>query len=403
MFYLAFTFVVTLLGLKSIFPPKRGNKTHAVLIGTFHNANWMHAHVLPIIQANDGDVILVCDEVVTEFDGLTYLCPPKWLSNLVSRALSKFLWSIYAVFKYRPYLVMGYHIFPAAIIALVAARLGRAYAGYQVTAGELELVGGGWNAENPIMRMLGRDSKIVEKSVLSSVRQFDLVVVRGSRAKAYISASGYRRSLATITGSVEAPTRILPFAERQYDVGFVGRLAEYKRPDRLLNALAMTKKGGKSLRSIIIGDGPDLESLRSLSRSLGLEEDIDWAGKRHDVVELIGQARIFVLTSRWEGVSIALLEAMACGCVPVVSDVGDLSDVVSTDNGFILEENNLEGFSEAIRALLDNPPFWTELSQKSVQISEQTGSITEVSFRWRTALKELPEKRSMNTGGSGNE
>ncbi len=369
--------------------PARRGRQHIVLVGTFHNPNWMKAHVPPILNANGGNVVLVCDEPVAEFDGLTYACPPAWLSKIISRAGAKFIWTLKVCLKHRPYLVMGYHIFPAGVTALIAARLTGAFSGYQVTAGELELEGGGWNAENPVLTALGRPSIVVERAVDAAVNQFDLVVVRGSRALRYVTEHGMQGQTAVITGSVDMPPTTLGFEQRAYDIAFVGRLSEYKRPDRLLTIAAESRQSGQALRVLMVGDGPDADELKKLADTLGIASDVTWTGRRSDVLDLVATARLFVLPSRWEGVSIALLEAMGCGCVPVVSNVGDLADVVSKKNGAILDQDDIDGFRDKIQLFLSDAALWDGLSSASREIAEGKASVASVSDRWRSAFQSL--------------
>ena len=110
--------------LRAMLPPSsRELSGRILLIGTFDNANWFHAHVEPIVQSGHSDVILVSDEPVADLNGVTFCCPPRWASRLLPRAVSKLLWSIVAMRRHKPDLCMGYHIFPAGVIALIVGSL----------------------------------------------------------------------------------------------------------------------------------------------------------------------------------------------------------------------------------------------------------------------------------------
>ena len=98
---------------------------------------------------------------------------------------------------------------------------------------------------------------------------------------------------------------------------------------------------------------------------------------------------MFVLTSRWEGVSIAMLEAMAYGCVPVVSNVGDLEDFVDASTGHIFDEDNLSAFSRAISDLLSDANRWEELSESCRKRIDERSSKQAVSMRWGSVLASL--------------
>ena len=138
---------------------RRRHTGRIIVNGTFHNPNWFHAHITPLVQCGFGEVILVCDEPVADLPNLTYRCPPAWASRLFSRAGAKALWTLWQGIRHPADIFVGYHIFPSAVTALVCGRLTGARVVYQVTAGPLELEGGGWNAENKLMTALGRPSR----------------------------------------------------------------------------------------------------------------------------------------------------------------------------------------------------------------------------------------------------
>lgn len=98
-------------------------------------------------------------------------------------------------------------------------------------------------------------------------------------------------------------------------IGSVGRLVRQKRYDRLLRALAELPE---EVHCVIAGDGSDLESLRRLATELGIAPRVHRPGFRSDVADILDALEVFVISSDFEGMANAMLEAMAAG-VPVVS------------------------------------------------------------------------------------
>jgi glycosyltransferase involved in cell wall biosynthesis len=365
-----------------------GQRRGILLIGTFHNPNWLYAHVEPIARSGCGPVRLVCDEPVGDIPGVEYCCPPPWAQRVFSRAVAKLVWAIRAMRAGDIDFVMGYHVFPAGVIALVVARAWRLPAAFQVTSGELELEGGGWHAENRLLTALGGPSATIERAVVGMTREFDLLVVRGTRAQAWLRDAGCENAVALITGSVHCPERVPGFGERRHDVVFVGRLTEYKRPDRMVEVLRRLRQAGREFRALVIGDGPDRGELTQASREAGLEQCVTWAGQLADVPAHLLESRVFLLTSRWEGVSIAMLEAMACGCVPVVSDVGDLRDVVADgENGYVLPGDDIDGYVARLEALLSDRDHWERLSSSARATARQTAGKDVVARRWSETIE----------------
>jgi glycosyltransferase involved in cell wall biosynthesis len=285
---------------------------------------------------------------------------------------------------------MGYHILPCAVIALVAARLFGRPACYQVTSGPLELEGGGWHAENRLLTALGGPSEVIARLAADVLRAFESVVVRGHQAAAYVRRLGFERDLAIITGSVEPTVAWQDFAARPIDIAFVGRLTEYKRPDRFLAVVAAVVAELPAVRAVIIGDGPDAPALRADVAKRGLAANVEFLGQRADVDRLLAATKVFVLTSRWEGLSIAMLEAMAAGAVPVVADVGDLRDAIRQGvNGFVVPEGDIGAYAETTVLLLRQAEMWRACSMQAAELALARSGTDAVAELWRRQLRGL--------------
>lgn len=368
----------------------RLDQQRALVIGTFHNPNWYSAHITPLSQSGLGELLLIADGHVNPIKGVRLFIPPNWMCRIFSRAGAKFLYSLFVSIRMRPSLYIGYAIFPAATTALILARLFRGYSCFQLTSGALELAGGGFHAENRILSALGTPSAWVERLAHSLTRRFDLMIVRGSDAKEYVRSLGYTHQLDVITGSIEIPSPEAIAGPRDIDLIFVGRLTERKRPSRFLELTALVCREMPGTRATMVGDGPDFEALERYRSELGLVKSVALLGLRKDVAELVARSRVFVLTSRWEGVSIAMLEAMASGAIPVVNDVGDLADVVEHErNGFLVPDNEIEVASGHIVALLRDQALQEQLSSRARRTVIDRCSRSAVADRWRSSLTRL--------------
>lgn len=115
---------------------------------------------------------------------------------------------------------------------------------------------------------------------------------------------------------------------------YAGRLTAQKRVDLLLRAWAALP-GRRRLQSLllILGHGPQAAELAGLARALGVSRTVRFLGAVDDVAPFLPAADLFVLPSRAEGMSNALLEAMACGLPVVASDVGGTRDVLGHEEG----------------------------------------------------------------------
>ena len=367
---------------------KQPARTRRILtIGTFHNPNWFYAHLEPLARCSNSEIVLIADGHTGTIEGLTVISPNPLASRILSRAVAKLVWAFWYAARLRPDLYMGYAIFPAATSALILGRIFRRPACFQVTSGPLELEGGGYHAENQVLSALGRPSKWIERLAFELTRQFELLVVRGRRAERYIQDFGARNRIITITGSVEMPVEVPDVVSRPLDIVFVGRLTKRKRPDRFVAVIKGVAAQMPNVRASIVGEGPEMGDLRRQISELGLGRNITLMGMRHDVLEVLQQAKIFALTSRWEGVSIAMLEAMASGTIPVVSDVGDLRDVVrSGENGFVLDQDDIDGFANRVVELLQDNDRLTQFSDAARNTVLHQSSRAAVAEKWRHAL-----------------
>ncbi len=376
-----FTRLITLLPRYK----RKRNETpvnRVIVCVTIDNPNWFKAHIEPLARSDYGEIRLVCDEPVSSLPNLIYACPPLWMQKTFSRAGAKFVYTLWQGYKHPADLFMGYHIFPCALIALICARLLGSKAAYQVTSGITEIEGGGYGAENSVLKALGGNSLLVENISKAVIRQFDVIFVRGSSVKKYLMNLGYENQLEILTGSI-FPAPELMQTEREIDVVFVGRLAEIKQIDTLINAIAELLHSHPRIKVSIVGDGPELLRLEQLSSDLGTSQNIEFMGQRSDVSAILGKSKLFVLTSRSESVSIAMLEAMAMKTVPVVTKVGDLADYVeNAKTGYSIEVGDSNELANRVLNLLQDPVKREYLAENGQGFVMQRCTLSEISTYW---------------------
>lgn len=135
---------------------------------------------------------------------------------------------------------------------------------------------------------------------------------------------------------------------------FTGRLAKQKGLDTLIYALKRID-GKFSFELNILGEGSLFPALNRLVKGLGLSEKVFFSGIVDDVVRYLREADLFVLPSRYEGMSNALLEAMACGVPVIASDIPGNNDIIRDGyNGLLFEDNNVEFLAKTITVILGN-------------------------------------------------
>jgi len=281
---------------------------------------------------------------------------------------------------------MGYHIIPAGLSALIVGKLIGSATCYQMTGGPLEIVGGGFASESWLTANLGRPCPFLERLAIAVIGEFNTVVVRGHKARDFLLARHIKASVHIITGSVGDVAG--GNGDRCYDLAFVGRMAPIKQPDQFVETVAAVKQSAPGVRAVMVGEGPLLPLLQIQAVQAGVARQISFLGRRSDVCTILAQSKVFVLTSRSEGLSIAMLEAMAAGAVPVVADVGELGELVTHGtSGFLVQPNRINGYCDHILSLLSSEERWRQFSRAAAQAAGRC-SIEAVAERWRCCIGE---------------
>lgn len=138
---------------------------------------------------------------------------------------------------------------------------------------------------------------------------------------------------------------------------FVSRLAKEKNVAFLLNAFAKLSDRLGDTHVVIVGDGDERATLEQQARQLNLEERIHFAGTLSgvDLISAYRGSDVFIFASTSETQGMVVLEAMAAGLPVVAVDAPGVRDVVRDGvNGFLLPENDLDGFAAACEELLSN-------------------------------------------------
>lgn len=136
-----------------------------------------------------------------------------------------------------------------------------------------------------------------------------------------------------------------------YKIISVGRFVNQKGFDRLVEVQKKLIDNGYSTKIYIAGDGPLKNDINDLIVKYRLEKSIILLGKRRDVLDLLKQSDLFLLTSYYEGFPTVLLESLMCSLpivAPNVTGVNDIYKYIAPKGSFILTEDNIEGIYNGV-------------------------------------------------------
>jgi len=144
--------------------------------------------------------------------------------------------------------------------------------------------------------------------------------------------------------------------------------------DCLIKAIPLIREKHEKARFLIKGAGPLENYLRRLTQKLGVSDSVRFVGLvPHDkVAQYLSAADIYVSTCFVDSTSVSLLEAMACGLAPVVTDIaGNREWIEDGVNGFLFPPRNSEALAEKINQLIENPQLRKNFGRKCTQIIAQ--------------------------------
>ena len=167
-------------------------------------------------------------------------------------------------------------------------------------------------------------------------------------------------------------------------VGTVANFKSHKRLDQLLRAAILVRRYVPDVRFVLVGQGPLEPQLRQLAHTLHLDDTVVFAGFREDAPRVCSTFDVFALSSEHEGLSIALIEALALGKPAVVTDVGGLTEVIEDERqGYIVPVGQPLIFGDRIVRLLEDPALRTRMGAE--------GRVRAEAFDIRNAVRRMEQ------------
>jgi glycosyltransferase involved in cell wall biosynthesis len=334
------------------------------LLVSINYSEIMNEQVLrPLINSERiTQIYVVHDLNVPEKPKLERHNTPKWLRSpshkLTLRGILRTVWHFFLVFSIaiikKPDAIVGFYIFPHAHYAFVCGKILR-----KPAIARIDDWPGIWHLKRRFIQML---------------KHCNAIATTGTKTKEFLLKQGISKNKLFILPDSIDIERFKPLLlPKKYDIIFMGRIAPAKKVDTLLGVIAKVKKSKSNLTVGIVGDGPLMDSMKTLAAQLGVTDNVEFLGFRKDPEHYYNSAKIFVLTSYYEGLPMAMLEAMACGIPCVVPNVGDITDAAKNEVNAIVIDNpyDVNGFANAIIRLLNDDRLYKKLSENTKIVREK--------------------------------
>ena len=141
---------------------------------------------------------------------------------------------------------------------------------------------------------------------------------------------------------------------KDIDILFLGTFRKLKGPDRVISVVEKLMADGHSINAYFLGQGYMLDDMKKLVREKKMCHCVTFLGHVENPINYLQRAKMLLMPSRSEGLPKAMLEAMSCECVPIISNVGNIRDAVEHNkNGYIVDDfMDLETFCHYSSELL---------------------------------------------------
>lgn len=177
---------------------------------------------------------------------------------------------------------------------------------------------------------------------------------------------------------------------------YLGRLHESKGLSEMVEACRMLLAQGFKFKFVCYGAGPDQDGfVRAMTDLLGENFHFGGVVAGDAKISALQRADIFLMPSKFEGLPLSLLEAMATGCVPVVSGRGAIPSVIDDGrNGFLVEPEDLTQIVGKLKFLLsEGEPGWNDLRENARRTIEHGFDIQQYSQKLKDLYSEVRDRR----------
>jgi glycosyltransferase involved in cell wall biosynthesis len=178
-------------------------------------------------------------------------------------------------------------------------------------------------------------------------------------------------------------------------LGSVGRLEAQKAPNFALRTVAALTTQGLPVRYVWIGDGPLRREFEEQARRLGIADRVRVDGWRGDISGCLQALDVFLMPSQFEGLPLALLEAMCAGLCCCVSDIDGMAEAIEHGKtGFVCPIGDFDAWVRQTAAVVANPALRAEIGSRAREVARSRFSVERMAADTVKVYEQVAHARS---------
>jgi len=307
-------------------------------------------------------------------EGAEYITLPELLLNLKPAWLSKairFLYEPLQLLRYtimlKPNLINGVFTLPKGLNSTVVGKITKTHSVVSVVGGIVEIT-----TRLPFIDFW-------EKLNLWMLKSCSAVTTKGHVVTNYLIYKGIPKDkIFTLNGSIDTTKfAYKPDIAKDIDILFVGNFSRLKGPDRVLKVISNLSKEIPDIKAVLIGHGDLFKSMKQMIIELNLQNQVELPGYIDHPETLFQRSKCILIPSESEGLPTCMLEGMSCGCVPVVSEVGNIIEAAlhETNAMVVKDYTDINSFICNAKKLLTNDALRNQMAQNAIHTVQEKYSI----------------------------
>jgi glycosyltransferase involved in cell wall biosynthesis len=201
-------------------------------------------------------------------------------------------------------------------------------------------------------------------AISSAVKSY--LVKRGEIPNSYtidVVYYGFQKDTATNAAGLDLITNIVTGQSSNYKIGTIGRLVPQKDYPTLLNAFSNVLKSVPNTDLYVVGEGNLHKGLINLSKSLGVNDKVQWVGKTEYIKEFLSKIDLFILPSKYEGFGLVLLEAMVAKKPIIAANNSAIPEVLGKSYEGLFSTGDVNALAQKIKTVISDNNFSERLVQ----------------------------------------